>query len=308
MVTFKNFVGERGMITYVIALSIVCFGSSHMHATTDSCQKEAFLWCSALKHEKLSHEDKLILLNLTYWSWARSAMILHAQKAVAQYVRDVHALIHTSMSGRMNPARLCSIAGCTSDEWRRTLQTYEHAHHELVEKLKAYRYASATYAQCIEYILKGDHASPAVVRYAQTLREHARDSLRATMKAQALSLNKAIETVSKVFESLRFGSTRSFFEVVLNFADLGVFNAFAKFDKKYLQCNDTVWNTLAKSYALGNIIWDMSETARVEFYNVHHRMLVRALCDDGAACEIAAAFNPDGFIAPERRTQCITVV
>ena len=315
------------MFTYIFAATLLFFGSSATCASpnctaSDSCEKEAFLWCSALKHEKLSQEDTIMLLNLTYWSWARSTMILHAQKAVAQYVHDVHELLHTSMAGRMNPARLCSIAGCSTDEWYHALKTYEQAQVQLVEKLKAYRYACATYAQCLEYILKSEHASPVVVRYAQSLREHARTSLLETLKKQALSVNKAMETLGKVFECVRFGgstrsisssatrgvSTRSFFDIVLNFADLGLFNSFSKFDKKYLQCNDVMWSSLAKSYALGNIIWDISEGARADFYKIHHRMLMRALCDDNVKAEIATAFGPDGFIAPNMRKQCISRV
>ena len=142
------------MKTSILAVLVSWAAVCHTCAAADSCEKEAFLWCSSLRHEKLSHEDKILLLNVTYWSWARSTMILQAQKAVAHYVRDVYHFIHTSMSGRMNPARLCSIAGCSSDEWHATMQAYEHAHKELVEKLKAYRYACATYAQCLEYVLK----------------------------------------------------------------------------------------------------------------------------------------------------------
>lgn len=311
------------MFTYVVTLTLLFFGSSatcasQVSAPADSYEKEAFLWCSSLKHEKLSHEDKIMLLNVTYWSWARSTMILNVQKAVAQYVHDAHQLLHTSMAGRMNPARLCSIAGCSTDEWRNILNTYEQAHEQLVEKLKAYRYASATYAHCLEYILKSEQASPVVITYAQSLREHARASLLETLKTQALSVNKAMETLGKVFECVHFGSTRnaathgvstrSVFDMVLNFADLGVFNSFAKFDKKYLQCNDVMWSSLAKSYALGNIIWDVSEATRVDFYKIHHRMLVRALCDDGVEPTIATAFGPDGFIALEKRKQCISRV
>lgn len=300
------------MIIYSVMLTLLFFNSSTLcapqSATPHSCEQEALLWCSALKHEKLSGEDKIVLLNVTYWSWARSAMIMQAQKAVAHFVRAAHALVQTSMSGRMNPARLCDIAGCTTDEWRQTLTQYEQSHNELVEKLKAYRYASATYAQCLEYILKTDHASHVVVKYTQKVREQARVCLVDTLEEHALSIDKVIDTLSKVFDCVSMrSSTRGIVEVALQFADLGIFNSFAKFDKKYCQCNEAVWNTLAKSYTLSNIIWDMSEQARVDFYRVHHRMLMRALYNDGSP-EIASAFNPDGFVAHEQRKQCITVV
>lgn len=295
------------VITYIVVLSVSLLSAPYAQADAPQCAHNALLWCSELRHENLSQEDKVLLLNLTYWSWARSEMILQAQKAVESYIHNAHAFIQKGMSGRMNPARLCSIAGCSRREWARIAQAYEDAHEVLVEKLRAHHYASATYAQCIEYILKMEKASPVVVAYTQKLREQARTCLLETASSHATSLTDVMATLRKVFDCIHLGThTRGLFDVVFNFANSDVFNSYAKFDKQYTQCNDVVWGTLERSYALGNIMWDITESERTRFYGVYHRMLVRAFQDNGSE-EMMSAFNPDGFVPLEQRTHPITL-
>jgi hypothetical protein len=297
------------MRIYFFIVMFFLLSASSVQSAASSCEQEAFAWCSALRYENISQEDQTIILNVTYWSWARSTMLVQAQKAVADYMHSAHGFIQTSMAARINPARLSSIAGCSTDEWACLVHTYENNQKELVEKLRAYRYASATYAQCIEYILKTDKASDVIVECAEKLRKHARAHMAVAMKSQALSLNKVLETLGKVFDCVRFGNTtRGFLDGMLNFAATDFFNAFGKWDRQYSQCNDVVWESLVKSYALSNIVWDMSETARIHFYKVYHRMAVRALCGDGVRHEISSAFDPDGFVQAEKRKRLLTAV
>ena len=279
-----------------------------MHSA--SCYNDqAANWCSKVIKATPDHEEKILLLNLLYWSWQYSASIMTLQETVVEYVKRSGNMVNETMSARLNPAQISSILHHDSARWERDCAAFERAHKVLQRELKRYRSVAATYAQCTEYLIKTGDIRAEIKDLIKLVRQQSRAVRMVVWQEQFTSVSSIMDNLKKVMGSLdnhvRDGAvdaSRGFLDCIVQYAVPGAFNSFAKFDTQYNAFNAKVWNTLVSSYAMSNVLWETTEKVRADFYKEHYELLLRLL--SGPAVQknlLVAAFDADGFVEGGRR-------
>lgn len=291
---------------YVVFMSFfltcfLCVGYGRYH-------DQATIWCSKVLQSNPDHEEQILLLNLLYWSWQYSATMLRMQAAVVKYLKHSGQLIHEAMGARLNPAQLSSILRHSTAEWEHNCVTCEQAHKVFKKELEQYRFVAATYAQCIEYLMKIGSVRSELRALVKILRQSSREARMNVWQEQIGSLSGIMDNLTKIMKSLggpvRLCSDldRGFLDYVLEYVAPAAFNSFATFDKKYTVFNAQVWNTLVSSYAMGNILWETTEQVRVDFYTAHYDLLLQLLSGPEEQPWLqVAAFDPEGFVEAGKR-------
>lgn len=269
-------------------------------------------WCADVIQTRLTDEETTLLLNLTYWSWQRSLSTIIFQKAAVDYLRQVETIFQRTLSSRLNPARMSAILNYRTDEWRHELARFERAQSLFLEELEKYRFITATYAQCAEYLVKDPYLSTSVTTLVTTLRETSRTALIKELQSKLTSINAVMEHMNKIMGSLRNDTrsiedaSRGFMDCIVQCTTPGMFYSFAKFDNHYNTFNEKAWQILTSSYGLSNVLWETTETARARFYAEHYLLLTQMLgCYTSRADLLMIAFNPEGFIEIHQRRELL---
>lgn len=295
---------------YFLALSSIFRTEAAEMQSAHRYHEQTRAWCSKVIQADPTDEEKTLLANLLYWSWQRSATILSLQQAVVEYVQHSGTIIDETMGARLNPAKISSILKYETREWERDYAAFEKADTRMKQELKRYRFVAATYAQCIEYLIKTGDVRSAIKDLVQELREQSRAARLVVMQEQCTSLTAIMDNLKKVMHN--FGNhvrdyaeegSRSLFDCVVQFVTPAVFNSFATFDKKYNLFNKQFWNVLVNSYAMNNLLWEVTEQVRVDFYKAHYEALLQLLGHEERL--MIAAFDADGFVEINKREQTI---
>jgi len=298
------------IITCLLFVPVV--GQAHENNSGSDYFGQARAWCSDIVKQKLSTEEITLLLNLLYFSAQRSADIITMQKAVARYASATAPLLNDAISARRNPAKISSVINYSTQKWDAQLQQFDDAHAQLRPLLQSFRANAAAYAHCLEHLIKNNGIRSELLYFIEQLRENARQAMMATMRTNATSIATIKDTLKKIMgsfsnesrsleESVSEHIQRGIVDCLANFAAPAAMSSFIKLDQNYSQFNKVAWNALITGYEVNNLLWDMLEQTRFDFYQAHYAAFSALITQSNCAGPFLIAFDADGYIAPALR-------
>ena len=302
---------KNWMLVYFLVLN--CIGFSSWSNVQARYEQEARVWASQVMQEVKSDEEITLIMNLLYFSAQRSVDILVLQKRMTDYMQNIGPLMHDVIIARRNPARLSSIMNYTTEAWNSTFDHALQASVCLLAFLPLYRSTAATYAHCLEHLIKDDGIRAELLSLINQLRDNGRDARMVVLREHVTSISTIKEDLEKIMKSCSgvrelleedFSEKlmRGIMQTISSFSESAAVASYVKLDRKYMQFNDALWHTLTAGHEVYGLLWEMLETARAEFYQAHYSALQRALCDHE---EYVIAYDAHGLIAPENRVNSL---
>lgn len=293
------------MKRYRVSLVFLCISVHGLllgNAIDSEYEYEALLWTHKVSALHLSSEEEILVANLLYFSAERSRILLGMQEATVHYLQLMSTVVNDAMPARLNPARMSAILNYSTSQWYDKANALEQAQKNFLDIMVSYRYICATYAQCIEYILKNNIFRYKLDQEIRILRDSSRKARMHKFKESALSIQVWMDNLNQLMASFNGSSISreiisSFFDYIIDFTQPALLHSFVKFDKRYNAFNEHGWKTMITSYTLGNLIWKTLEEARHEFYTVYYETFIK----ERGTTTFPIAFNEEGFITPDER-------
>lgn len=297
---------------FCILLLILCVSLLSAHEL--SFEKEAHVWSKKIIKQEPSQEELTFLLNILYFSEQRSADIIRMQHAVASYVAAASSILNDAISSRRNPAKITSITGYQTSQWDASACKFDEAHVCMKLLLERYRADAAAYAQCLEYLIKKNGIRSELLFFIEELREDSRCAMMRAMQTNATSLQRIKDTLKKIMRTFSVETraledeitesiTRGIVDCLANFAAPAAIASYVKLDQRYNQFNEIAWRSLVMGYEVDNLLWDMLEEVRIDFYHTYYTTLAQVARENNVMPErVFVAFSADGVIMPGMRT------
>lgn len=217
----------------------------------------------------VSPEEMNILLNLTYFSYKRSASTIASQDYVLQALNTNWHLLQNVVQTRLNPAH--------STPYKIEQKKYEKMMKQAWDGQQEHEYIDSTYAQMIESILDEDHNTSKLLRDSiKIMRDQARAALIDSLSAIKEYIEALIEECQKkriTNSSDTVEMTKGIFDYLLELIPPLAAHSFAAVDNMGIEASEEGYKVLAEIERIHNLIWMVLEQRRANFYAIMYRSL-----------------------------------
>ncbi|MCL5875998.1 MAG: hypothetical protein M1114_06010 [Candidatus Dependentiae bacterium] len=219
---------------------------------------------------KASEEDIQIILNILYFSAARSQINIDAQESALTTLQKIWEGWANIIARRRNPSKPIIYTHATLD-----ITKYAELHEK---NLMAHEKICRLYDVSLEQTLKNKiFKNGFLINHITFLRDQARR----TVLQAVLDIRPELETLKNYIETKKIAVkhdtlkiTRSHFvDHLLGSIPLCAYQAFIATDKLFVKTSELHWSTLHTTNKITNSIWHKIEHARGTFYAMLYQAL-----------------------------------
>ncbi|KKR96661.1 MAG: hypothetical protein UU47_C0011G0015 [candidate division TM6 bacterium GW2011_GWE2_41_16] len=278
---------------FSLCFFFLCTPVTYTFSTDSKTQQKCVNLRSFVQAHKADKNDLLLLLNILYFSYARSAATLTAQDRVAGHLDMVLKTNDCICSTRRNP----SIAQPHAISEAAFIASAKYA----ASTYETYKTAARTYAQCTEYVLKDVRfANQDFSDYIKRERSYIKKTICKKVSVYYEVLKKMIAELSKLATD---NATRP--TLMQNIAIMLPFfteKTFTAIDLRYIPLSKKCWQLSLAHNTTYNTIWKLVETERAQFYLELYTVCYDELEKiDASVLEHACLFDSEGFIEKKNR-------
>ena len=286
--------------------------ANHLAINPDEYQKIAHDWVSTYIADvstglKLTKDQALLLLTMTYAGFQRSRTTLEAQEVAYQTLQTVWQGWQNIAQSRRNPGLPPAYSLC--------LKQQQGVLNSFVVAQKFHRTSGSLYNHSLNYLVEHNSSSSyALYKPLNELRDQARliivDAFLDIKKQLGDFFALLVESASKSAELedeinqasqdvKRLFGIENLAEYVTPFA----VQSFVQADKSYKKVSESSWQVVSTIQEASIVLWRAIEKARGAYFLALYKECYNALIQAGMSeQEFVAAFDDQGFIRVEDRT------
>lgn len=289
-------------ITIYCLISMAIFSTTLTPTTTINPAEK---WASNLTNHEISSEDLTLILNLLYWSYARSNATLQTEKAYLEYIEPCLQAGQNLHHTRRNPS--------LKRPYPYALHQIEQHHSAFMHTMENYYQIADTYAAASEYVLNiyqlAPHAKQAIINLrslARTQVMHTATSEVANFITSFTHLKESLQQTTEQQRSLLdpLAQKRSIVNLIAHWIPKAALGSMVAYDQQFINFTHEVWKLLMNAYEGGNTLWDVFERTRANLYRTYYTALYNQLSAQNFPHDcFSQAFDQYGFITLENRTE-----
>lgn len=235
------------------------------------------------------------LLNLSYFSYKRSACTLAAQDYALKALNMNWHLLQNVTQTRLNPSH--------ATPYKLELKAYNKLMKQAWQCEKEHEIVGSIYARMIDYLLDDTQNTTKELRKSiEALREQARAALADSLSVVKEYIESLIDECQKNRpednnESNTTTVKRSLFNYLLTLLPPLAAHSFVKIDSMGVQASEEGWKVLSEIERIHNLIWTALEQRRADFYAIMYRSLYAVAASSELDKEVFyISFDNDGPI------------
>lgn len=242
-------------------------------------------------HPLVSPAELNILLNLTYFSYKRSAGTITAQDCALQALNENWRLLQNIKQTRLDPSH--------SIPYKLEPKKYDNLMKQTWLGLQEHEYIDATYTNMIEFIFYDQNISNQLHNSIKIMRDQARAALIDSLAAIKTYIESLIEecqkrnTTDPDSTEIKKGIVDYLIEMIPPLAA----RSFVAVDSMGIEASEEGWKVLAEIERIHNLIWLVLEQRRANFYAIMYRSLyeIAKKCKAGKSV-FMVSFDDEGQI------------
>lgn len=265
-----------------------------------------------IKENKASQEDVLLLLNVLYNSYERSASLIDAQNAYHHHLQITGLVGNYLATTRRNPSKtvleIPSIESITQ-----SAQSCAHS-------FERYKDAANVYVQCSEYAVKNngfnkEQLHTLVVEFRTQVKYAILNTIKtyydtiqslyyelSSKTDKSKQFNNAAEQAETEKAELEAVAKKGFLQTLITALPFFAEKVFVTVDEKYIVLNQKLWDFSFRNGVSYAHIWNVIEQQRAKLYLDAYRSIVfAAIVKNPRILTHAQLFGELGIIEPKHR-------
>jgi hypothetical protein len=288
---------------YVLLLTLNIFNPLHLYAHNFEEQTATM----AFQLHNAPHAELQLIANLFYFSSRRSEQTLLTQQALLTFLDYAGKQWFSFSARRRDPLHTYE----KIDQNKLTI-LFENSQKEYKEQERI----GKIYDYVVKYVSSSTNLSPACYDLVMQVRADARQAVANACIQELVQLTQRfiesqnlLERASEYYQQQQFFGKRSLLDTFASYFPPLFMKSFISFDENMLKANTGLWHAWHETQTFTNILWNILETCRRQFYHAHYQALIHMMKQRKiSAPYYQIMFDSQGLITEQERSTPLPVL